>query len=287
MADVTPADITPALGIAGARLAAPVFQPGTVWLVGAGPGDPGLLTLHAAHALAEADIVLHDALVSPDILALAPQARLEPVGKRAGGGRTPQLRINERLIRLAREGHRVVRLKGGDPLVFGRGTEEALALAAAGVRFRIVPGISAGIGGTAAAGIPTTHRGLAHSVTFVTGHGSGGELPADLDWDALARGAHVLVLYMALRRVGTIAAHLLAAGRSAEEPVAFITEATTSRQRVVMTTLAQAEAASAGIPRDAPTLIVVGPVVALRPLIAAWQDAAPISCAPAPSRATA
>ena len=121
--------------------------------------------------------MLHDALVSPEILALAPQARLEPVGKRAGGRRTPQLRINERLIRLAREGNRVVRLKGGDPLVFGRGGEEALALAAAGIRFRIIPGISAGIGGTAAAGIPVTHRGLAHSVAFVTGHDSSGELP--------------------------------------------------------------------------------------------------------------
>ncbi len=195
------------------RLAAPAFEPGTVWLVGAGPGDPGLLTLHAAHALAEADVVLHDALVSPDILAMAPRARLEPVGKRAGGKRTPQLRINERLIRLAREGRRVVRLKGGDPLVFGRGGEEALALAAAGVRFRIVPGISAGIGGTAAAGIPITHRGLARSVAFVTGHDAGGDLPADLDWQALARGADVLVLYMGLRTIGAIAARLRAAGR--------------------------------------------------------------------------
>jgi uroporphyrin-III C-methyltransferase len=281
------AGMTPALGTATARLTAPVFEPGTVWLVGAGPGDPGLLTLHAAHALARADIVLHDALVSPDILALAPQARQEPVGKRAAGVRTPQLRINERLIRLARDGHRVVRLKGGDPLVFGRGTEEALALAAAGVRFRIIPGVSAGIGGTAAAGIPTTHRGLAHSVAFVTGHDAGGALPAGLDWAALSRGADVLILYMALRRIGVIAARLRAAGRNTEEPVAFITEATTPRQRVVITTLAQADAVAADIPNDTPTLIVVGPVVALRPLIAAWQDAAPMSCAPTSSRATA
>jgi uroporphyrin-III C-methyltransferase len=281
------AGVTPALGTASARLMAPVFEPGTVWLVGAGPGDPGLLTLHAAHALAEADIVLHDALVAPDILALAAQARLEPVGKRAGGARTSQLRINERLIGLARDGHRVVRLKGGDPLVFGRGTEEALALAAAGVRFRIIPGVSAGIGGTAATGIPITHRGLAHSVAFATGHDSSGDLPADLDWDALSRGADVLILYMALRRVGVIAARLRAAGRNAEEPVAFITEATTPRQHVVVTTLAQAEATSGTIPRDAPTLIVVGPVVALRPLITAWQDVAPMSCAPTSSRATA
>ncbi len=122
-----------------------------------------------------------------------------------------------------------MRLKGGDPLVFGRGGEEALALAAAGIRFRIIPGISAGIGGTAAAGIPVTHRGLAHSVAFVTGHDASGDLP-DLDWSALARGADVLVLYMALRRIGAIAAHLRAAGRDAAEPVAFITEATTPRQ---------------------------------------------------------
>jgi uroporphyrin-III C-methyltransferase len=246
------------------------LEPGTVWLVGAGPGDPGLLTLHAARALAEADVVLHDALVSPEILALAAQARLEPVGKRAGGRRTPQLRINERLIQLAREGHRVVRLKGGDPLVFGRGGEEALALAAAGVRFRIIPGISAGVGGAAAAGIPVTHRGLAHSVAFVTGHDAGGDVP-ELDWAALARGSDVLVLYMALRQIGSIAAHLLAAGRDAAEPVAFITDATTPRQSVVVTTLADAVTAAAGIPRHAPTLIVIGPVVALRPLIAAWQ----------------
>jgi len=246
------------------------LEPGTVWLVGAGPGDPGLLTLHAARALAEADVVLHDALVSPEILALAAQARLEPVGKRAGGRRTPQLRINERLIQLAREGHRVVRLKGGDPLVFGRGGEEALALAAAGVRFRIIPGISAGVGGAAAAGIPVTHRGLAHSVAFVTGHDAGGDVP-ELDWAALARGSDVLVLYMALRQIGSIAAHLLAAGRDAAEPVAFITDATTPRQSVVVTTLADAVTAAAGIPPHAPTLIVIGPVVALRPLIAAWQ----------------
>ncbi len=129
-------------------------------------GDPGLLTLHAAHALSVADVVLHDSLVAPDILELVATSRLESVGKRAGGARTHQLRINERLIALAREGLRVVRLKGGDPLVFGRGGEEALALAAAGVPFRIVPGISAGLGGTASAGIPLTHRTLGRSVGF-------------------------------------------------------------------------------------------------------------------------
>ena len=244
-----------------------MIEPGSVWLVGAGPGDPDLLTLKAARALAQADVVLHDALVSPEILALAPQARLEPVGKRAGGERVPQMRINQRLIDLARAGLRVVRLKGGDPLVFGRGGEEALALAAAGITCHIVPGISAGIGAAAAAGIPVTHRGMAHSVAFVTGHDTTGAVP-DLDWQALSRGADVLVLYMALRQTGVIAAHLLSAGRTASEPVAFITEATTPRQSVAVTTLADAERIAATIPRHAPTLIVIGPVVALRPLLA-------------------
>ena len=252
----------------------PIFEPGTVWLVGAGPGDPGLLTLHAARALSVADVVLHDALVSPEILSLVPLERLEAVGKRASTCCTSQLRISERLVQLAHEGRRVVRLKGGDPLVFGRGAEEALALAAARIRFRIIPGISAGIGGTAAASIPLTHRGLAHSVTFVTGHDATGGLP-DLQWNgALARGADVLVLYMALRQIGAIAAHLLAAGRAAGDPVAFITEATTPRQRVVTTTLAEVERVASGVPKDVPALIVIGPVVALRPLLAGWNEAA-------------
>src|SRR5690349_2863539 len=249
-------------------MAGMIFAPGSVWLVGAGPGDPGLLTLHAACALADADVVLHDALVSHEVLALAPQARLEAVGKRAGGDQAPQLRINERLIALARDGLRVVRLKGGDPLVFGRGGEEALALAAAGVPFRIIPGISAGIGATAAAGIPLTHRGLAHSVAFVTGHDSTGGLP-EICWEALARGADVLVLYMALRQMGPIAARLLAAGRDRADSVAFITEATTSRQRVAVATLADAAHVAGTIPKHLPTLIVIGPVVALQPLLAA------------------
>jgi uroporphyrin-III C-methyltransferase len=264
-------------------LLSPEFAPGAVWLVGAGPGDPGLLTLHAAHALANADAVLHDALVAPEILALAPQARLEPVGKRAGASGTPQLRINQRLIRLARAGQRVVRLKGGDPMLFGRGGEEALALAAAGVPFRIVPGVSAGIGGTAAAGIPITHRGVAQSVAFATGHGAGGE-PA---WEAFARSADVLVLYMALRRFDRIAPRLRAGGRAAGELVAFITAATTPRQSVVTTTLESAVGVAGTIGHAAPTLIVIGAVVGLRELIAARQQAAPMMLVPAARRATA
>ena len=256
------------------RLLPPTFDPGSVWLVGAGPGDPGLLTLHAAHALGQADIVLHDALVSDEILSLAPQAILEHAGKRAGGTRTPQLRINQRLIQLARQGLRVVRLKGGDPLVFGRGGEEALALVAAGIPFRIVPGISAGLGGTAAAGIPITHRGLARSVAFATGHDSSGDL-AGLDWAALARGAEVLVLYMAQRQIGAIAERLIAAGRPPDDHVALISDATTPRQAVTLTTLcdAQREATASA----APLLIVIGPVVALRPLLVSFQQTEPMT----------
>lgn len=264
-----------------ARLHVPDFGPGSVWLVGAGPGDPGLLSLYALHALNTADVVLHDALVSPDILALAATPRLHSVGKRAGGARTHQLRINQKLIALAREGERVVRLKGGDPLIFGRGGEEALALAAAGVPFRIVPGISAGIGGTASAGIPLTHRTLARSVVFATGHDARGELPDELDCAALAR-TDVLVFYMALRQADAIAARLIAAGRAHDEAIAFVSDATTPRQRVTLATLASAGAAAARLDPHAPTLIVVGPVLALRDMIAPLQQAAPMTLQPAP-----
>ena len=268
------------------RLNPPDFAAGTVWLVGAGPGDPGLLTLHAAYALEQADVVVHDDLVAEEILSLAPNARLELAGKRAGGIRTQQLRINQRLIQLARQGLRVVRLKGGDPLVFGRGGEEALALAVAGIPFRIVPGISAGIGGTAASGIPLTHRGVARSVAFATGHDSSGEL-ADVDWQALSRGSEVLVFYMAQRRIGQIADRLIAAGRSADDAVALISNATRADQDVRIATLATAAQVAAEIPPSAATLIVVGPVIGLRPLLANWQQTEPMTVTryPAPERA--
>jgi uroporphyrin-III C-methyltransferase len=258
------------------RLALPEFAPGTVWLVGAGPGDPGLLTLHAAHALANADVILHDALVAPEILALAgPAAAFEPVGKRAGRPGPAQLRINQRLIELARAGRRVLRLKGGDPFVFGRGGEEALALAAAGVPFRVVPGVTSGIGGLAYAGIPLTHRMLSPSVAFVTGHGAGSGSPRDVDWATLARGTRTIVLYMALSRLAAIAASLMTAGRGPDEPVALLSDATTTDQRCVRTTLAAAAADAALIEPGAPTLVVIGPVVGLSELLGATQQIAP------------
>jgi uroporphyrin-III C-methyltransferase len=258
------------------RLVLPEFETGSVWLVGAGPGDPGLLTLHAAHALWCADVILHDALVAPEVLAFAgPAAAFEPVGKRAGRPGPAQLRINQRLIELARAGLRVLRLKGGDPFVFGRGGEEAFALAAAGVPFRVVPGVTAGIGGLAYAGIPLTHRMLSPSVALVTGHGAGSGAPRGVDWAALARGARTIVLYMGLRRLAQIAAALIAAGRDRDEPVALLRDATTARQRCVRTTLGEAAADAARIEHGAPTLVVIGPVVALSELLGAAQQSAP------------
>ena len=243
----------------------PALEPGWVWLVGAGPGEPGLLSLLGAHALGQAEIVVYDALVDERILALArPGAVLEFAGKRGGKPSAKQPDISARLVRHARAGKRVLRLKGGDPFVFGRGGEEALALVAARIPFRVVPGITAGIGGLGWAGIPLTHRDTNHAVTFVTGHGVTGEVPDGLDWDALARGAPALVFYMALKHLGTIAAKLIAAGRRPDEPVAIVSRAASHRQIVLETTLgrADADAASSGI--EPPAIVAIGAIVRLR-----------------------
>ncbi len=242
----------------------PPLSPGSVWLVGAGPGDPGLLSLLALHALRQADVVVYDALVDRRVLALARSgAELDYAGKRGGRPSPQQPDITLRLIRLARAGKRVLRLKGGDPFVFGRGGEEALALAAAGVPFRIVPGITAGVGGLAYAGIPTTHRDTNSAVAFVTGHASDGEVPDGLDWDALAR-MPVLVLYMALKHLDQIARRLMDGGKPGDEPVAIVVKAATPEQRVVETTLARAAADAAAERLEPPAVIAVGPVVRLR-----------------------
>lgn len=258
--------------IDSARLNLPEFVPGTVWLVGAGPGDPGLLSALALHALARADTVVYDALVDPRILELAPDgATLDFAGKRGGRPSPRQPDITARLIRLAQAGQRVLRLKGGDPFIFGRGGEEALGLAAAGVRFRIVPGVSAGVGGLAYAGIPLTHRDINSAVMLLTGHTSEGLVPDELDWQAVARGAPVLVLYMALKHLGHIAARLIAAGRSPAEPVAIVSKLSTPEQRVLVSRLetAATDAAASGI--EAPAVIVVGEVVRLRERLD-WVD---------------
>ncbi len=243
--------------------ALPEFEPGWVWLVGAGPGDPGLLTVLALHALGTADAVIHDALVDTRILELARgEAEMIFAGKRGGKPSPTQPDISARLVRLARAGRRVLRLKGGDPFVFGRGGEEALALAAARVPFRVVPGITAGTGGLAYAGIPVTHRALNSAVTFLTGHtaGTGG----DLDWEAIARGSPVIVVYMALKHLGAIAARLMENGRDGAEPAAIVASAATPRQRVVETTLGDAAAAARRHAIEPPAIVVIGEVVRLR-----------------------
>jgi uroporphyrin-III C-methyltransferase len=243
----------------------PDLAPGWVWLTGAGPGDPGLLTLIAWKALGQADVVVYDALVSEAILGLAHKgARLEFAGKRGGRPSPKQAGISRRLVQLAREGARVLRLKGGDPFVFGRGGEEALALVEAGVPFRIVPGISSGIGGLAYAGIPVTHRDTNQAVTFLTGHNVAGEVPDGLDWAAIARGSPVLVLYMALKHLERIAERLLAHGRKQDEPVAIVSKASTADQAVLETTLARCHGDALAAAIEPPTLVVVGRVVALR-----------------------
>ncbi|GAB5460306.1 MULTISPECIES: uroporphyrinogen-III C-methyltransferase [Hoeflea] len=252
----------------------PQMKPGEVWLVGAGPGDPGLLTLHAANALAQADVIVHDALVNADCLKLARTgAVLEYAGKRGGKPSAKQRDISLRLVELAREGHRVLRLKGGDPFVFGRGGEEALTLVEHHVPFRIVPGVTAGIGGLAYAGIPVTHRDTNHTVTFLTGHDSTGVVPDRIDWDGVARGSQVIVMYMAMKHIPTITSRLIGAGRSPDEPVAFVTDASTSTQQVLETTLARAadDVAASGL--QPPAIVVVGEVVRLRPALD-WMGAA-------------
>jgi len=242
----------------------PDLAPGSVWLVGAGPGDPGLLSLLALHGLRQADVVVYDALVDARILDLArPGAQRDYAGKRGGKPSPQQPDITLRLIRLARAGKRVLRLKGGDPFVFGRGGEEALALTGAGIPFRIVPGITAGIGGLAYAGIPTTHRDTNSAVAFVTGHASDGEVPDGLDWAALAR-MPVIVLYMGLKHLYPITRRLMDGGKPGDEPVAIVLKAATPEQRVVETTLARAAAEAEALGLEPPAVIAVGPVVRLR-----------------------
>jgi uroporphyrin-III C-methyltransferase len=244
----------------------PALQPGHVWLAGAGPGDPGLLTLLAARGLSEADVIVHDALVNEDCLKLARTgAVLEYAGKRGGKPSAKQRDISLRLVELAKAGHRVLRLKGGDPFVFGRGGEEALTLIEHGVPFRIVPGITAGIGGLAYAGIPVTHREVNHAVTFLTGHDSSGVVPDRIDWEAIGRGSPVIVMYMAMKHMGQIATNLMAAGRLPGEAVAFVCNAATPQQTVLETTLGRAEADMLAAGIEPPAIVVIGDVVRLRP----------------------
>ncbi|MFC3123560.1 uroporphyrinogen-III C-methyltransferase [Pseudoroseomonas globiformis] len=243
---------------------APVLSPGHVWLVGAGPGDPQHLTLHALAALAQADTLIHDELVDPRILALAPLvAERIFMGKRGGRPSARQADIIATLIREARAGRRVVRLKGGDPFVFGRGAEEALALADAAIPCRIVPGLTAGLAGLAAAGIPATQRGVNQAVVLATGHAAEGAEDA-LDWAALARLGQPILLYMAMRRLPEVTQALIAGGLPVTTPTAVVAEATTPRQRVLVSTLGGIVQAVREDGLAAPAIIAIGGIVATR-----------------------
>lgn len=243
----------------------PDFEEGHVWLAGAGPGDPGLLTLHAANALRQADVIVYDALVDQEVLGLAREnADLHFAGKRGGKPSPKQRDISLKLVELARQRKRVLRLKGGDPFVFGRGGEEVLTLVEHGVPFRIIPGISAGIGGLAYAGIPATHRDINHSVTFLTGHDASGLVPDAVDWESVSKGSPVLIMYMAMKHWSNIRDRLLAAGRPTSEPVAFVSDATTAKQHVVETTLGMSLEAIAESGIKPPAIVAVGDAVRMR-----------------------
>jgi len=257
--------------LAARRAGIPVFAAGHVWLAGAGPGDPGLLTLDALAGLWQADVVVHDALVDARILALAGErARLEFAGKRGGKPSATQADISERLVALARAGERVLRLKGGDPFVFGRGGEEAAALAAASVPFRIIPGVTAGLAALAAADIPATMRGINRAVIFAAGHGA----EEDFDWAPLVRTGQPIVLYMVMHNLERIAAALLAAGLGGDMPAAVIASATTPDQRIVISTLEKLAATVRSQNIEPPAIVVIGEIVRLRDKLLAGFSAA-------------
>ncbi|CAN5530533.1 uroporphyrinogen-III C-methyltransferase [soil metagenome] len=234
---------------------------GSVWLVGAGPGDPELLTLKAFKVLATADVVVHDGLVSDEILDLAPvSARRISVAKRKSRHSYAQDEINRMLVAFALEGLTVIRLKGGDPFIFGRGGEELEACREAGVACYVVPGVTAALASAASAGAPLTHRGAAQAVTFVTGHAATGETP-DLDWASLAKPNHTVVIYMGVSTAAGIAARLMDAGRAASTPALVVENASRADERRVVTDLAGLAEAATQV--SGPALLIVGEAMAL------------------------
>ena len=260
-------------------------RPGVVYLVGAGPGDPGLITVRALELISAADVVVHDRLIPAAALAAAREdAELIDVGKRPGAGSVAgeelrstdaQRRIEELMIEHARAGRSVVRVKGGDPFVFGRGGEEAEALRDAGVEFEVVPGVTAGVAAPAYAGIPVTHREDSSAVAFITGHEDPEKPETALDWDALAAFPGTLVVYMGVRRLGEIAERLVGGGRDAAEPAAAIERGTMPRQRVIEAGLADLPAAADAAGLSAPAVVVIGPVASRRGAIS-WLESRPL-----------
>ncbi len=251
-------------------------RPGVVYLVGAGPGDPGLMTARSLELIASADTIFHDRLIPPGALDGArPDTELVYVGKQPGVSSVPQEEIGERLIEAARAGKSVVRLKGGDPFVFGRGGEEGEALREAGVEFEVVPGVTAGVAATAYAGIPVTHRDDASAVAFVTGHEDPEKGETAIDWEALAAFPGTLVFYMGVKRLAENAAALVEAGRDPDEPAAAVERGTMAGQRTVTATLGTIAATVEREGIGAPALIVVGPVVLRREALA-WLERRPL-----------
>ncbi|MXR21741.1 uroporphyrinogen-III C-methyltransferase [Halobacterium bonnevillei] len=239
-------------------------MPGTVYLVGSGPGDPELLTVKAKRLLEDADVVLHDKLPGPAILEAIPEAKREDVGKRAGGERTPQADINARMVELAREGNDVVRLKGGDPFVFGRGGEEMVYLAEHGVPFEVVPGITSAVAAPAAADIPVTHRDHASSVSFVTGHEDPTKEESAVDWDALAATGGTIVVLMGVGKLPDYTRALLDAGMDADTPVALVEKGTRPGQQVATGTLETIVDARDEVGIEPPAVTVIGGVAGIR-----------------------
>ena len=247
------------------------MSPATVYLIGAGPGDPGLLTVRGLELLRQAEVVVYDRLVNPALLEETPPAAVRIfAGKLAGSHSLPQERINKLLVAHARRGRRVVRLKGGDPFVFGRGGEEAEALAAAGIPFEVVPGVSSAVAVPAYAGIPLTHRRLSSSFAVITGHEDACKDELSLDWNRLATAVDTLVVLMGARTLPRIVGELLAHGRSPETPVALIRWGTTEAQETTTGTLADILDRAAEI--QPPVVVVIGEVVALRERLR-WFDA--------------
>ncbi len=239
----------------------PARPQGVVWLVGAGPGDPDLLTVKALRLIGQADVIVHDGLVPDEILSLSrASARRIDVAKRKSRHTLPQDEINRLLVAFALEGLNVVRLKGGDPFVFGRGGEELEACRAAGVECQVVPGVTAALAACAGAGAPLTHRGLAQSATIVTGHGAAGSDP-DLDWAACARPNHTLVIYMGLTQAAMLSERLIGAGRDGATPALIVVEASRPSEQRVKTTLAQLAAAAEAL--SGPALLIIGEAMAL------------------------
>lgn len=242
----------------------PKFGKGEVWLAGAGPGDPKLLTLFAAYALSMAEVIIYDALVSDEILSLASkEAKMVYAGKRGGRPSNSQQNISEIIIKFAKDGRRVLRLKGGDPFIFARGAEESFTLNQANISYRVIPGITSSIGGMASASIPATSRDTNSCIVFLTGHNSNGDMPDDINWNAVAK-IPVIVMYMAIKHLPIIAERLISEGRQGMDSIAIIQDATLKTQKVIESNLKKINDDVKLNNIKSPAIIVLGQVVDLR-----------------------